>query len=430
MVMALYACIEYSLKKSFHFLLLFACVILFGSASPCAATIFTGSISRSDPPAAVLVARFNFREYTESKYSVKAINAHGFFTIFDDETKMLQLLEKGLSSSSSDECTSYLMNGKGVGPYRALSPAALERGWNEGIIGNYCRDWFFVFFNCQSSLEIPSYRIETSTDGGSQLPCGKQNLPLLLALFAALCVIFTVFMLQKHGRDIVHTDNCCSIVIYGFAGSGLASVLMGSHYFCMRVDGIGFPTANFIGRIVLQGAQLTLLVHALRFTSFLSLPRIWLSVAQSRMFKAIVQFAVAAYTFSLVISLITDPLESVIANAQPLNTFGVVLTVFQLIFAAFATYLYQRALRLEYAHTSFKLKCFSLSFAFPLLWGLPLGTLLCLTVGSKDQLFAVYAVQLSLSFIYSISSASMLVHYVPDDDPQLFEQARFFDDGL
>jgi hypothetical protein len=52
---------------------------------------------------------------------------------------------------------------------------------------------------------------------------------------------------------------------------------------------------------------------------------------------------------------------------------------------------------------------------------------LCLAVGSKDQLVAVYAVQLSLSAVYSIASALVLADYVPEDDPEL---PRFFDDGL
>lgn len=429
--MALFTCSDYVLRKRFHFSLLIAIVVLIVSApSPCAGTIFTGSISRSDPPAAVLVARFNFREYTESKYFIQASDSKGFFALFDDETKMLHNLEKGLSSSSSDECTSYLMNGKGVGPHRALSPAALERGWNEGIIGNYCRDWFFVFFNCHSHLEVPFYRIETSTDGGSQLPCGKESLPFLLAVFAALCIIFAVFMLQKHGLCVFIIQNSCCIVMYGCAGSGLACVLMGSHYFRMRVDGTGFHACNFFGRIVLQGAQLALLVHALRFTAHLSLSRIWFSIGRSWNAKVAVQFAVAAYAILMVMSLTTDPFESIIANAQPLNTFGVILLIFQLVFAIFATSLYRMALRLEYAQNLPKIKCHTLIFALPFLWGLPLGTLLCLNVGSKDQIVAVYAVQLSLSSVYSIASSSMLVDHVPNDDPQLVDEPRFFDDGL
>ena len=123
----------------------------------------------------------------------------------------------------------------------------------------------------------------------------------------------------------------------------------------------------------------------------------------------------------------TDSSESVVSNAQPLNKFGVPLTVFQFIFAAVATMFYRRALLLQYADTSFKLQCFSLMLALPWLWFLPLGTLLCLTVGSKDQLVAVYAVQLSLSTVYSIASALVLTNYVPEDDPEL---PRFFDDGL
>jgi len=39
---------------------------------------------------------------------------------------MLLHLEKGLRSSSSNECMSYLMDGKGVGPYRALPPPCLN----------------------------------------------------------------------------------------------------------------------------------------------------------------------------------------------------------------------------------------------------------------------------------------------------------------
>jgi hypothetical protein len=416
--------------KRFRFVLLAFCALIGSAPSPCAATIFTGSISRSDPPAALLVARFNFREYTESKYSIQASSGTGFFALFDDETKMLQHLEKGLRSRNSDECSSYLMNGKGVGPYRALSPAALERGWNEGIVGNYCRDWFFVFFNCHESLEVPSYRIETLTDGGSQLPCGKEYLPLLLAVFAAVSISFVVFMLQRHGLGVFDVQSSCCIVLYGCAGSGLACVLMGSHYFYMRINGIGFHAANFLGRVVLQGAQLALLVHALRFTAHLSLPRIWLSVAESQNTKVAFLFTVAAYAFALIMSLTSDSFESVIANAQPLNTFGVLLVIFQLFFAVFATFLYRKASRLEYTHTLPKLKCHSLVFALPWLWCLPLGTLLCLTVGSRDQLVAVYAVQLSLSSVYSTASALMLVDHVPNDDPQLFDEPRFFNDGL
>ena len=418
---------KYFRRSRFPLILLIGFLVLFSSAPPCAATIFTGSISRSDPPSAVLVARFNFREYSESKYSVQASNTKGFFALFDDETQMLLHLEKGLRSSSSNECMSYLMDGKGVGPYRALPPPLLERGWSEGITGHYCRDWFFVFFNCQASLEVPSYRIETTTDGGSQLPCGKESLPSLLVSFAVLCIIFTAFLLQKHGRVVFNLTNSCCFAMSGCAVSGIACVLMGFHYFRMRSDGTGSQVANLVGRIMLQGAQVTLFLHALRFSSFLSLPRIWSSFTQSRIARTALPFAAAAYGISFILSLMTDSSESVVSNAQPLNKFGVPLTVFQFIFAAVATIFYRRALLLQYADTSFKLQCFSLMLALPWLWFLPLGTLLCLTVGSKDQLVAVYAVQLSLSTVYSIASALVLADYVPEDDPEL---PRFFDDGL
>jgi hypothetical protein len=47
-----------------------------------------------------------------------------------------------------------------------------------------------------------------------------------------------------------------------------------------------------------------------------------------------------------------------------------------------------------------------------------------------QQLVAVYAVQLSLSTVYSIASTLLLVDYVLPPDPQLFDEPRFFDDGL
>jgi len=139
--MPLFTQSERSLRTRARFALLIACIVLAAAPPPCAATVFTGSISSSDPPSAVLVARFNFREYTESKYSVQASNVKGFFALFDDESSMMQHLEKGLSSRSGEDCMSYLMDGKGVGPYRALPTAQLEHGWDERIIGNYCRDW-------------------------------------------------------------------------------------------------------------------------------------------------------------------------------------------------------------------------------------------------------------------------------------------------
>jgi hypothetical protein len=321
---------------------------------------------------------------------------------------------------------SNLMDGKSLGTYRALPPSLLERGWSESIIGNYCRDWFFVFFNCQASLEVPSYRIEATTDGGSQLPCGKENLPSLLVSFAVLCIAFTALLLQKHGRVIFDRSNSCCFAVSGCAVSGIACVLMGFHYFRMRSDGTGSHGANFIGRIMLQGAQLTLFLHALRFSSFLSLSGIWSSFTRSRISWA-APFAAAAYGISFILSLITDSSESVASNAQPLNKFGVVVSVFQLIFAAVATFFYRRSLLLEYADTSFKLKCFCLMLALPWLWTLPFATLLCLTVQSKDQLVAVYAVQLSLSIVYSIVSSLILANYEPADDPEL---PHFFDDGL
>ena len=428
--MAFFTACESSRRIRARVILLIACVVVASAPSPCAATVFTGSISSSDPPSAVLVARFNFREYTESKYSVQADSVKGFFALFDDETSMLQHLEKGLSSRSGEDCMSYLMDGKGVGPYRALPPAQLEHGWNERIIGNYCRDWFFVFFNCKASLEVSSYRIETSTDGGSQLPCGKENLPVLLAVFTALCFAATALLMQKHGRDIFDHHKGCFLAVSGCAISGVACFLMGLHYFRMRSDGVGSSAANFVGRILLQGMQLALLAHALRFSASLSLRRIWLIAAQSRDAKVALCLAGVAYVFFFIASLTADSSESVIANAQPLNTFGVVLTVCQLIFAVAATALHRRALLLDNGDIYF-LKWFGLALALPWLWCLPLGTLLCLTVGSKDQLVAVYAVQLSLSTVYASAAAIFTVNHVPDDDdPQLFEEPRIFDDGL
>ncbi len=105
-------------KTRFVYVLLIASFFVM-LLSPCTATVFTGSISRSDPPNAVLVARFNFKEYTESKYSVQASNVQGFFAIFDDEDQMLYHLKKGLSSTTTNECMSYLMDGKG---FVLLSP--------------------------------------------------------------------------------------------------------------------------------------------------------------------------------------------------------------------------------------------------------------------------------------------------------------------
>ena len=286
-----------------------------------------------------------------------------------------------------------------------------------------------MFFNCKASLEVPSYRIETSTDGGSQLPCGKENLPLLLTVFAALCIASTSLMLQKHGREIFNHQNSCFLAVSGCAVSGAACLLMGLHYFRMRSDGVGSPAANFVGRVLLQGVQLALLAHALRFSASLSLRRIWLMAAQSREAKAALGLAAAAYVFFFIASITIDSSESVIANAQPLNACGVVLTVFQLIFAAAAAALHRRALLLDHGDVYF-LKWFGLALALPWLCCLPIGTLLCLTVGSKDQLVAVYAVQLSLSTVYAGAAALSTVNHVPDDDPQLLEEPRIFDDGL
>jgi hypothetical protein len=415
------------LNARFRLVLLIACTVVL-LPPPCAATIFTGSISRSDPPSAVLVARFNFREYTTSKYSVQASNAQGFFALFDDETQMLHHLEMGLSSSSTSECMSHLMDGKGVGPYRALPPAQLQHGWSEGIIGNYCRDWFFVFFNCQAALDVPSYRIETMTDGGSHLPCGKENLPFLLLVFAVLPIAFTVFMLQKHGRGVFDLQNSCCLAMSGCAATGAACLVMSAHYFQMRSDGFGSHYANFAGRIVLQAAHAVLLLHALRFAASVSFLKLGSIAAQSPA-KA-VYVAAAVYASLCIASLAADSSESLTANAQPLNACGLALAVIQLIFAAFATYLHRRSLRFGYADASLKLKCYTLALALPWLWTLPLGTLLCLNFGAKDQLVAVYAVQLSLTTVYSVAAALLLVDYVPEDDPQLFEEPRFFDDGL
>jgi hypothetical protein len=421
------ACNHCFLKFPFRLVLLIACAVLL--SPPCSATIFTGSISRSDPPNAVLVARFNFREYTKSKYSVQASNAQGFFALFDDETQMLHHLEMGLSSSSSSECMSYLMDGKGVGPYRALPPAQLQHGWTEGIIGNYCRDWFFVFFNCQAALEVPSYRIEALTNGGSQLPCGKENLPFLLLIFAVIPIAFTVFMFQKHGRSVFDLQNSCCMALSGCASTGAACLVMSAHYFQMRNDGFGSHHANFAGRVILQAAHTALLLHAFRFASSVSFLKLWSSVAHLHAAKAFYA-AAAVYVFLCIASLATDSSESLNANAQPLNACGRALNVIQLIFAAFATYLYRRSLRLGYADASFKLKCYTLVIALPWMWALPGGTLLCLNFGAKDQLIAVYAVQLSLTTVYSVASSLLLVDYVPEDDPQLFEEPRFFDEGL
>jgi hypothetical protein len=398
--------------------------------SPCTATVFTGSISRSDPPNAVLVARFNFKEYTESKYSVQASNVQGFFAIFDDEDQMLYHLEKGLSSTTTNECMSYLMDGKGVGSYRALPPAQLQRGWTEGILGHYCRDWFFVFFNCQASLEVPSYRIETLTSGGDQLPCGKENLPALLLLFAALPLFFSALMLQKHGRDVLNPHNSCCIALCSCTASGVACLLMATHYYVMRSNGTGVHAANFTGRITLQAAQLALLIHALRFTSFISLPQLWSIYASPSAVKTAIYCVFSAYAVLFLVSVTSDSSETIVATAQPLNACGRLLPAFQLIFAAFTTHLYRRARRLEYADASIKLNVHSLALTLPWLWALPLGTLACLSVGLHQQLVAVYAVQLSLSTVYSIASTLVLVDYVVPDDPQLFDEPRLFDDGL
>jgi hypothetical protein len=422
-----FVCSNHSLKTRLHFVV-FACILL---SRPCTATVFTGSISRSDPPSAVLVARFNFREYTESRYTIQASNAHGFFALFDDETIMLRHLEKGLSSSSSNECMSYLMSGgKGVGPYRALPPAQLESGWSEGIIGNYCRDWFFVFFNCQASLLVPSYRIETLTDNGSQLPCGKGSLPFLLLFFAALTCLFVAFMFQKHGRGVLDVANSAFVALCGCACTSLSCTLMGLHYYRMRDDGVGSHTSNFIGRAVLQAAQVALLLHAFRFSSSLSLQHVWSKLMQSRAAQYFTYAAAAAYAVVCICSLTADSSESIIASAQPVNSYGRALAAFQLAFAAFATHFYRRACRLEYADSSFKLKCYTVALALPWLWALPTGTLLCLLCGAKDQLVAVYAVQLSLTTVYCSASALVLFDHVPNDDPQHFDEPRFFDDGL
>jgi hypothetical protein len=206
--------------------------------------------------------------------------------------------------------------------------------------------------------------------------------------------------------------------------------MMGAHYYRMRSDGIGMHSANFVGRAVLQFSQLSLLLHALRFSSSLSLTRLWSRLARSRTAQYSLYFSAAIYLVVFICSLTADSSESIIANAQPVNVYGCALASFQLIFAAFATHVCRQTWQMQYADVTFKLKCYSLALALPWIWALPAGTLLCLGFSPKDQLVAVYAVQLSLATVYGAASFLILFHHQPNDNPQYFDEPIFFDDGL
>jgi hypothetical protein len=199
----------------------------------------------------------------------------------------------------------------------------------------------------------------------------KAACPFYCFFFAALTCLFVAFMFQKHGRGVLDVANSAFVALCGCACTSLSCTLMGLHYYRMRDDGVGSHTSNFIGRAVLQAAQVALLLHAFRFSSSLSLQHVWSKLMQSRAAQYFTYAAAAAYAVVCICSLTADSSESIIASAQPVNSYGRALAAFQLAFAAFATHFYRRACRLEYADSSFKLKCLHCRTGFALAVGAP-----------------------------------------------------------